>query len=406
MKKKGTLNIGFVSTRFEGTDGVSLEADKWANVLASFGHSCYWFAGAIEKPKAISMKVPEAFFNTPENIELNEKIFGNTQRARSVTDELCHRKEFLKDALYQFIADFQIDLLIVENALSIPLHIPLGIALTEIIAETKMPTIGHHHDFWWERPRFLLNAVKDIIQTAFPPDLPSVRHVVINSMIQADLASKRGISSQVIFNVADFDAKAPAIDEFNRDFRDSFGFNDHDILILQPTRVVSRKGIEQALYLVKRLNLPDVKFLVSHSPADEGNEYYNWIIDTAESQDIPIFFLHNRLHDERKFSDKGQKLYSLWDVYPNADLITYPSLYEGFGNAFLEAVYFRKPVLVNRYSVYIVDIEPKGFDVISIDGFLTQKAVDQVRDVLLNEERRAEMVEKNFKALFSKSFWC
>ncbi len=139
-----------------------------------------------------------------------------------------------------------------------------------------------------------------------------------------------------------------------------------------------------------------MKFLVSHSPADEGNEYYNWIIDTAESQDIPIFFLHNRLHDERKFSDKGQKLYSLWDVYPNADLITYPSLYEGFGNAFLEAVYFRKPVLVNRYSVYIVDIEPKGFDVISIDGFLTQKAVDQVRDVLLNEERRAEMVEKNF----------
>jgi len=34
----------------------------------------------------------------------------------------------------------------------------------------------------------------------------------------------------------------------------------------------------------------------------------------------------------------------------------YPSLFEGFGNAFLEAVYYRKPMLVNRYSIFIADI--------------------------------------------------
>ena len=54
-------------------------------------------------------------------------------------------------------------------------------------------------------------------------------------------------------------------------------------------------------------------------------------------------------------------------------MVTYPSLYEGFGNAFLEAVYFHKPILVNRYSVYIVDIEPKGFEVVAMDGFLTRR---------------------------------
>ena len=178
-------------------------------------------------------------------------------------------------------------------------------------------------------------------------------------------------------------------------------------MILQPTRVVSRKGIEQALYLIKNLDLPNAKLLISHSAGDEGPEYFEWIIELAEQQNIPVYFIYNRLHEKRKFDADGNKLYCLWDVYPHVDMVTYPSLYEGFGNAFLEAVFFKKPPLVNRYSVYIVDIEPKGFDVIAIDGYLSRKSIDEVRDVLLNDSRRKEMVEKNFmlgKKYFSMNF--
>ena len=32
-----TKNIGFVSTRFAGTDGMSLETSKWADVLGQNG---------------------------------------------------------------------------------------------------------------------------------------------------------------------------------------------------------------------------------------------------------------------------------------------------------------------------------------------------------------------------------
>ncbi len=42
----------------------------------------------------------------------------------------------IKQHLYEFIKQFGIELLIVENALSIPMNIPLGLALTELIAET------------------------------------------------------------------------------------------------------------------------------------------------------------------------------------------------------------------------------------------------------------------------------
>ncbi len=86
-------------------------------------------------------------------------------------------------------------LLIIENALAIPLNIPLGIAITEFIAETGIHTIADHHDLYWERNRFLVNCVWDYLDTCFPPRLPSIRHIVINSPAAAQLSYRRGISA-------------------------------------------------------------------------------------------------------------------------------------------------------------------------------------------------------------------
>ena len=396
-KRAKSLNIGFVSTRFRGLDGVSLESLKWAEIFQGFHHRCFWFAGELDREPQASMLVPEAFFKHPDNIALSRELFGVQTRSRSVTDRIYKEKEYLKEKIYAFIEQFNIDLLVAENVLAIPMHIPLGVALTEVIAETGIPAIGHHHDFHWERPRFLLNAIPDILDMAFPPDLPSMKHVVINSVAQKDLAAKTGISSHLIYNVIDFDRARTGIDEYNKNLRVDMAFRDQDVLVLQPTRVVSRKGIEQALYLVERLRVPNLKLLISHSLGDEGEDYFNWISDTARRQKVPIHFIYNRLYEARTRTAEGRKVYTLWDVYPHADLITYPSLYEGFGNAFLEAILFKKPLLVNRYSVYIVDIEPKGFDVIAIDGFLTETAVRKVEEVLQDPDRRRDMVERNFE---------
>ena len=53
------LRIGFVSTRFHGTDGVSLEVRKWVAVLREMGHECFFFAGQSEWPEDVSFVVPE-----------------------------------------------------------------------------------------------------------------------------------------------------------------------------------------------------------------------------------------------------------------------------------------------------------------------------------------------------------
>ncbi len=103
------------------------------------------------------------------------------------------------------------------------MHVPLGLAITELAAESGIPVVAHHHDFYWERTRFSVNAVQDYLQMAFPPKLPNIQHVVINSIAQEALALRTGISSIVIPNVLDFET-APEIDwEFTKDFRAESG---------------------------------------------------------------------------------------------------------------------------------------------------------------------------------------
>jgi hypothetical protein len=43
------------------------------------------------------------------------------------------------------------------------------------------------------------------------------------------------------------------------------------------------------------------------------------------------------------------------------------------------------------------DIEPKGFDLIGMDGFLTKKNVEKVREVLTSNQRKDQMVDHNYQ---------
>jgi len=195
--------IGFVSTRLAGTDGVSLETRKWSYVLTAQGHECFYFAGQSEWPEERSYVVQEAHFKHPEIQRLNADLFDNYVRTAETSRKVQALKDYLKEHLYRFVNRFDLNLLIVENALAIPMNIPLGLALTELIAETSIPTIGHHHDFAWERDRFKVTAASDYQMGAFPPILPSVHHVVINSYAARQLALRTGATSVLIPNVMD-----------------------------------------------------------------------------------------------------------------------------------------------------------------------------------------------------------
>ncbi|QDT36329.1 glycosyltransferase family 4 protein [Stratiformator vulcanicus] len=399
-------HIGFISTRFAGTDGVSLESSKWAEVLWDHRHVSFWYAGKLDRDPAISMCVPEAYFGHPDILAINDAVFGQIKRSKEMTKKIKDMADRLKDTLYEFVEKFGIDILVAQNSLTIPMNIPLGVALTNFIAETGFPTIAHHHDFYWERDRFMVNAVGDYLEMAFPPKLPSIQHVTINSPAQEDLSWRTGCSSILIPNVLDFDQEPEACDLYSSDFRKEINIAPDDILILQPTRVVPRKGIEHSINLLAQLNDPRCKLVVTHESGDEGQEYQNALMEMASNANVDLRFVAARVGETRYSDAEGRKVYSLWDTYPHADFITYPSLYEGFGNALLEAFYFRKPVLVNRYSIFRTDIEPKGFRVITMDGFLTRSVIEDVRRVIQDRPYREAMVDLNYelaKRFFSYS---
>jgi glycosyltransferase involved in cell wall biosynthesis len=390
-------NIGFVSTRFAGTDGVSLESSKWAEVFEDNGLNCFWFAGEVDRESGKSYLVPEAHFRHEQNLWINHHVFGKKGRAQPVTQTMHDMRSALKHQLHEFISAYSIDLLVAENALAIPMHVPLGLALTETIAETQLPTIAHHHDFFWERVRFSVNAVSDYIRMAFPPNLPNIRHVVINSEAQEQLALRTGISSTIIPNVLDFENPPKVSRRRNRIFRESIGLSLEDRMILQPTRIIQRKGIEWAIDLVKGLRNDRNKLVVSHEAGDEGMEYAEWLQDYACEFGVDLRLVSIKISAPFNKNGNGKGKYSLWDVYPYADFITYPSIYEGFGNAFLEAVYFKKPILINRYGTFVRDIEPLGFDLAVMDGFLSKKTVNDVKDILESSKRRKAMVTANYQ---------
>ena len=390
-------NIGFISTRFAGIDGVSLEAAKWAQVFEENGNHCFWFAGKLDRDPEKSYLSPEAHFQHAQNQWINETVFGGKRRKPSVTEAIHDLRSLLKVQLHWFIDQFKIDLLIIENALTIPLHIPLGLSLTEVIAETEIPTIAHHHDFCWERTRYSVNGVNDYLQMAFPPKLPNIMHVVINSEAQEQLALRTGNSSIIIPNVMDFE-NPPFVDEKKaKAFRASIGLKPDDKMILQPTRIISRKGIEHTIDLVKELDDPCYKLVISHENSDEGIEYAEWLESYALECQVDLRTVKTEITSPWINNGKNQTEYSLWDIYPNAEFISYPSLCEGFGNALLEAIYFKKPLLVNRYPIFVRDIEPKGFNLAVMDGFLSKKTIQNVKEILESPTRREKMVNLNYE---------
>ena len=390
-------NVGFISTRFAGQDGVSLESAKWAEVLWEDRHVSFWFSGVRDRDPDISFVVPEAYFGFSENQWINQRIWGAGKRDRFVTERIRALADYLKCTLYRFVEKYSIDILIPQNCLAIPMHLPLGIAVTEFLSETQIPAIAHHHDFFWERTRFSVNSVPEYLDMSFPPTLPNMRDVVINQEAQEQLALRKGSSSLVIPNVFDFDNPPDQLDVYASDVRSELGLEEDDFFILQPTRVVPRKGIEQAIKLVSLLKDPKCKLVISHEAGDEGYEYLGMLEQLAKEEKVDMRVVAHRVGEVRQRDSEGRKIYTLWDLYHHADFVTYPSTYEGFGNALLEAIYFRKPVLINRYSIFVRDIEPKGFRLLTMDGFVTPSISKRVEQILHDPLLREEIVNHNYE---------
>ena len=131
-------HIGFISTRFAGTDGVSLETQKWATVLERMGHKCFYLAGECDRPEKQCHPVPEAFYRHPEIDRINQQAYSGswtvTKEAREAHPEIAELykdffsiyvrppqmtrrvnelKEYFKKQLCEFACHFELEILII-----------------------------------------------------------------------------------------------------------------------------------------------------------------------------------------------------------------------------------------------------------------------------------------------------
>jgi glycosyltransferase involved in cell wall biosynthesis len=230
----------------------------------------------------------------------------------------------------------------------------------------------------------------------------------------------------VVPNVFDFAGNEWSIDDYNQDLRSRFKIRADDILILQATRVVARKGIEIAIDLVETLmslrqqleNAPlyngqiftkNSRIVLAFAGLCEEPEYIEKLKHKASAQGVELVFINDWVGHSRS-NKQGQKIYSLWDVYSHADLITYPSLLEGWGNQFLEGLVAKVPMAVYRYPVFDSDIQQFQFNIIDLgndhqldfNGLAVIKterllsAAHGCLEYLIDGEKRRDKMEQNY----------
>jgi glycosyltransferase involved in cell wall biosynthesis len=241
-------------------------------------------------------------------------------------------------ALERALADA--DLVVVENLCTIPMNLPAARAVAAALR--GRPAILHHHDPPWQRPQW-----EHV--TELPPDDPAWRHVAINQLSQRQLA-ERGFDAVTIYN--GFDPHPPSGDRTAT--RATIGLDEAARLVVHPVRAIPRKNVAAAVRLAADLDA--VYWLLG--PAEDGyDDGLERVLATARCLVI---------HAPPP---------SMEDAYAAADLVAFPSTWEGFGNPPIEAALHRRPVVVGPYPV-ADELRAFGFkwfaldDLDRIDAFL------------------------------------
>jgi glycosyltransferase involved in cell wall biosynthesis len=269
-----------------------------------------------------------------------------------------------------------------------------------------IPVVTHDHDYEWERGTRYHSPFPEIealVGETFPlRSAPQIRHAVINSAAQAEVKRRYDIDAYVVPNVMDFNRPFGVPDEYNGDLLKQIGFGHDDIPVFQITRIIERKGIEVAIDLIGRLDDPRIKLVITGSAADDDRKgYFKRLIDQIAERGLSdrVHFAYHRILSARGHLSRRRKIYSLSDAYASAVACTYFSTYEGFGNAFVEAVLAKRPVFVNNYKpVFWPDIGSKGFKCVMLeDNQLTDKALAEVDEILRKPDLRKDIAEYNFK---------
>ncbi|HVM41420.1 MAG TPA: glycosyltransferase [Acidimicrobiia bacterium] len=306
-----------VSFRLGGTDGVSVEAAKWMAALAALGFAVRRVAGEIAGAALPGDRLVPGLSITPS------VPAGHDEVAAAIEGS---------------------DLVVVENLLSLPLNRSAAAVVAGVLADHPRVVL-HHHDLAWQRREYVDVA-------PWPLPLPTAIHVVINDRSRRELG-ERGIDATTIPN--HFDLDPPAGDRHGT--RARLGVAADDVLVLHPVRAIPRKNVPGALALCEELR--------ARLPA---RRTWYWLPGPAEDGYAAELDALLAASAERGAVDVLRAAPpSMPDAYAAADLVVFPSTWEGFGNPVIESVVARRPLAVGNYPV-LSEVTDLGFEFLPADG--------------------------------------
>jgi glycosyltransferase involved in cell wall biosynthesis len=332
-----------ISYRLGGDDGVSVEARKWEWALRELGFSTHRVAGAIEDGGA-----PDDIVIPALAIEAHTTVDERTV-ARAVEGA---------------------DLLIVDNVCSLPLNVEAARTVARVAAKHRGRVVLRHHDLPWQR-----RTLKDF-ESEFPPRIDGALHATVNLRSRRELQARTYDGTVTVHNYFDLD---PPVGERDAT-RKSFGFSDDEFVCFQPARAIERKNVPGGLRLAQRLHelAPDLSLRYWLSgPAEDG--YQPTLDRILERTTLPVTL---------------GRADSAGDAYAAADLVVFPSTWEGFGNPIIESIAYRRACIAFPYPV-LAEIRAAGVRVFSTERpeqltqFLAEPAAvrDQYYDVNVHRAR-------------------
>lgn len=292
-----------VSFRLGSSDGVSVVAALWQRCLHQLGWTTTTVAGAGP---------------------VDELVPGLEIGAAEPPDR-AHLEAVLERA----------DLVVAENILTIPLNLPASRVLSQVLR--GRPALLHHHDPPWQRQRFAHI-------TELPPDDRAWRHVTINRLTERQFA-ERGLTATTIPN--GFDTTTPPGDRAST--RARLGLGPGTPLVAHPVRAIARKNIPVAMDITARQG--GVYWL----PGPPEEDYAPALEALLADPPCPVI----RTPLDTPTPDRTPPI-TVADLYAAADLIVFPSTWEGFGNPPIEAAIHRRPVVVGPYPV-AAELRALGF---------------------------------------------
>jgi glycosyltransferase involved in cell wall biosynthesis len=286
----------------------------------------------------------------PEILKLQQDPVKNYRRIQGMADTIF---EYLNDSLQNF------KILIAHNVLSMHYNLPLTLALHKLADIKTIKVVNWNHD----SPYFYKNHSKELERKPWlilKKYNPNISYITISPCrakeFQALYETKKKIS--VIPNGIDPIRVFRLGKTTVRLIKENNLFTT-DLLMIQPTRLHSRKNIELSIEVLRAFHDKGIKTKLLLAGAYDPHErktlnYYNKLKDLAESLQV---HKHIVILAEYVF-ESGEKMTADWDtmrdLYHISDLLFLPSKQEGFGIPLLEAGMLKLPIACS-------DIDPFKF---------------------------------------------